>query len=203
MSKTTLMAAVTLLAALGAPSAGWAQANVSTPSAPPPSPFETGISGFGMGIAAGLAGGYLVARENGLQRRDWRPVVAGAAIGALAGGALGLTLGFIDNGARPSGRGYLITRDMAYGGTFGTIFGALIGGLVALETNRPENILFGAAIGTLAGTGAGVVFGSLERNPWAKSGGTAPRAVGWNVTLAPSLTAKGTLAVGPRIAGAF
>lgn len=171
--------------------------------APPPSPFETGLRGFGMGIGAGLAGGYLVARSGGFTSGDWRPLVAGAAIGALAGGALGVTLGFVDNASTTRGRGFLVMRGMTYGGSFGAVFGGLIGALAALKTNHLENVLFGAAIGTLSGTALGLVFGSIERNPWASGGGVHPRAAAWNIGIAPWLTTKGALSLGPSLSGHF
>jgi hypothetical protein len=170
------------------------------PIAPPPSAFETGMNGFGMGIFAGLAGGYLVARENGLHTDDWRPLVAGAGIGALAGGALGLTFGLIDNNASSQGRAFLVMRGMNRGGEFGLVAGAIIGGLAALKTDHPENILYGAAIGTLAGTALGLVVGSVERNPW-----TAPtgRPLAFNLGVAPCQTARGDLSWGPSLNGTF
>ncbi len=189
----------TLMATLALPA-------VAAPAAvsPAPSPFETGLNGFGMGIAAGLAGGYLVARSNGLTSSDWRPVVAGATIGALAGGGLGLTLGFVDNASSTPGRGFLVMRDMAYGGAFGAVFGGLVGALAALKTNHLENILFGGAIGILSGTVIGVVIGSVERNPWASDGGGPyARPTAWNLGVTPVLTARGGLALGPALSGQF
>jgi hypothetical protein len=168
---------------------------------PPPSAFDAGIDGFGMGIVAGLAGGYLVARENGLHASDWRPLVAGAGIGALTGGALGLTFGLVVSGdPAAQGRSYLIVREMGRGGQFGLLAGGIIGGLVALSNDHPENILFGAAIGTLTGTAAGLVLGSLERNPW------APARVGpvaLQLGVAPCQTARGALSWGPSVLGRF
>lgn len=153
-----------------------------------------------MGLSAGLAGGYLVARDNGFSSSDWRPIVAGAGIGALAGGVLGFTLGMVDNNSAVPGRGFLVMRGMSYGGGFGMVAGGIIGGLAALKTDKPEHILFGAAIGTLSGTVLGVVLGSLERNPWA-AGGRGPMA--WNVGVTPCATADGGLAFGPSLSGHF
>ena len=167
---------------------------------PPPSPFETGMRGFGTGLVAGLAGGYLFAREDGFTTRDWRPLVAGAGVGALAGGVLGFTLGMVDNNSATPGRGFLVMRGMAYGGTFGMVTGAIVGGLAALSTDKPEHILFGAAIGTLSGTVLGLVLGSVERNPWA-AGGRGPMA--WNFAVTPYTTAHGGLALGPSLSGNF
>jgi hypothetical protein len=169
-------------------------------SPPPPSPFETGMRGFSMGLGAGLAGGYLVARNNGFTSSDWRPIVAGAGIGALAGGVLGFTLGMVDNNSAVPGRGFLVMRGMSYGGGFGMVAGGIVGGLAALKTDKPEHILFGAAIGTLSGTVLGLVLGSIERNPWAASG-RGPMA--WNVGVVPCTTADGGLAFGPSLSGHF
>jgi len=168
--------------------------------APPPSAFDIGIDGFGMGIFAGLAGGYLFAREGGLHTSDWRPLVAGAGIGALAGGALGLTLGLTSTDAASQGRAYLITREMNRGGQFGLLTGAIVGGLVALSNDHPEHILLGAAIGTLGGTAAGLLVGSLERNPWA-----APRVgpVALQLGVAPFTGTRGELSFGPNLFGRF
>jgi hypothetical protein len=164
---------------------------------PSPSPFQAGMRGFSAGIAVGLAGGYLVARQDGFTSRDWRPLVAGAGIGALAGGALGFTLGIVDNNSMSPGRGFLVMRGMAEGGAFGIVAGAIIGGLAALKTDKPEHILFGAAIGTLAGTAFGLVYGGIERNPWERRG----RPVAWNVGVVPYSTSQGTLAFGPSLSG--
>jgi hypothetical protein len=158
------------------------------------------MRGFGTGLWVGLAGGYLFAREDGFTSRDWRPMVAGAAGGALAGGVLGFTLGVVDNNSSSPGRGYLVMREMAYGGAFGAVTGGLIGGLAALSTDKPEHILFGAAIGTLGGAVLGLVLGSIERNPWAGTGRAAAA-----VTVAPCVvpTAAGGLALGPGVLGRF
>jgi hypothetical protein len=169
-------------------------------SPPAPSPFETGMRGFSMGLGAGLAGGYLVARDNGFTSSDWRPIVAGAGIGALAGGVLGFTLGMVDNNSASPGRGFLVMRGMSYGGGFGMVAGGIIGGLAALKTDKPEHIFFGAAIGTLTGTVLGLVLGTIERNPWAPSG-RVPTA--WNVGVVPCTTADGGLAFGPSLSGHF
>ena len=169
-------------------------------SAPPPSVFETGMNGFGMGLAAGLAGGYLVARSDGFSSRDWRPLVAGAGVGALAGGALGLGLAIYDSNSPVRGRGFLVMRGMGTGGVFGAVAGGIVGGLAALGTDKPEHILLGAAIGTLSGTALGLVIGSLERNPWAPQ--NQPR-VGWNLGIAPCGGGGGRLAWGPVLSGRF
>jgi len=172
----------------------------AAPLAPLPSAFDIGIDGFGMGIFAGLAGGYLFAREGGLHASDWRPLVAGAGIGALAGGALGLTLGLVSTDAASQGRAYLIMREMNRGGQFGLLAGGIVGGLVALGNNHPEHILLGAAIGTLSGTVTGLLVGSVERNPWA-----APRLgqVALQVGVTPLQGARGDLSFGPSLLGRF
>ena len=181
----------------GPPAPGAAPA---APPSPPPSAFDAGIDGFGMGIVAGVAAGYLVAREGGLHTSDWRPLVAGAGIGALAGGTLGLTLALASGDPGSQGRAYLIMREMGRGGQFGLLAGSIIGGLVALGNNHPENILFGAAIGTLSGTAAGILVGSLERNPWA-----APRVgpVALQLGVAPCQTARGQWSWAPSLTGRF
>jgi len=165
---------------------------------PPPSPFEMGMRGFGAGLAAGVAGGYLFARQDGFTSRDWRPIVAGAGVGAVAGGLMGVALGVVDSNAAIPGRGFLVLRSTAYGGMFGAVTGGIVGGLAALSTDKPEHILLGAAIGTLSGTVIGVVLGAIERNPWAPGG---QRRLSFGVS--PYSTGNGSMAFGPSLSGRF
>lgn len=192
---------------------GFAAAGPASPpgyvGALPPSPFESGVNGLGMGAVVGTAVGYLVARDDGLTKSDWRPILLGTGIGALAGGALGLTLGIVENGSPAhAGRGYLMMRDMAYGSEFGLFVGAIAGGLVALDTHRGEQILFGGAIGTVAGAGVGLLIGSVEHNPWAAPApspvtGAPPAVTRFTPTMVPYKTAAGGVDLIPGFCGLF
>lgn len=124
--------------------------------------FSYGYQGFFLGTGAGLGAGYLSARVNGLNKNDWKDIAYGAAIGALAGGALGLTLGITDMAAETPGHGHYILRDGGYGLGFGIVAGAIAGGIAAVSSKDAEKIVFGAAIGSLVGTAAGVVLGIVE-----------------------------------------
>src|SRR3982751_1077309 len=75
-----------------------------------PTTFEYGFHGFFLGGVAGLGAGYLVGRSGGWHQDDWRALVYGTGIGALAGGALGLGLGISDMASETPGRGYFILR---------------------------------------------------------------------------------------------
>jgi hypothetical protein len=127
-----------------------------------PSVFTYGYRGLTVGAIGGLSGGYLVARHDGFQGRDWRPLVLGAGIGALSGAALGLGLGFLDLADDRPGMGNIALRDMAYGGGFGAVVGLIVGGLVVIKTRDAEHIPFGAAVGALSGIGVGLIVGLIE-----------------------------------------
>lgn len=127
-----------------------------------PSVFTYGFRGFAIGALAGTATGYVIARDDGFESDDWKPVVYGLGIGALGGAAIGLTLGFIDLEDDRPGMGNIALRDMLYGAIFGLVAGAIIGGLVAIGEEDAELILFGAALGTFAGTLGGLVVGLIE-----------------------------------------
>ncbi len=127
-----------------------------------PSVFTYGFRGLTMGAMVGLGTGYLVARHDGFERDDWKPLVYGLGFGALGGAALGLTLGFVDLADDNPGTGNIILRDMVYGTGFGALVGTIVGALVVIKSHDPEHIPFGAAIGTLAGAGAGLVIGIIE-----------------------------------------
>jgi hypothetical protein len=162
-----------------------------------PSVFLYGFDGFVLGAGAGLGAGYLGARAGGWHKDDWQPLAYGAGIGALAGGALGLTLGITDMVNETQGRGYFILRDGGYGLGFGTATGAIVGGLGAIGSKKPEHILFGAAIGGLVGTGAGVVLGIVEgQRAWRRHTRVA-------FTLAPAAESSGKLVWMPTLLGRY
>jgi len=127
-----------------------------------PSVFTYGWRGLLVGGLAGLSLGYLIARDDGFESDDWKPVVYGLGIGSLVGGATGLTLGFIDLDDDRPGMGNIALRDMLYGAVFGMAVGGIVGALVLISSEDPEHILFGAALGTLTGTLAGLVVGIIE-----------------------------------------
>ena len=127
-----------------------------------PSVFTYGWRGFVVGGLAGVSLGYIVARDDGFDGDDWKPVVYGLGFGALGGGALGLTLGFVDLDDDRPGMGNIALRDMMYGAFFGMAAGVIAGALAVISTEDLEHILFGAAIGTLSGTLVGLVIGLIE-----------------------------------------
>ena len=127
-----------------------------------PSVFTYGYRGLLTGSLTGLSAGYLVARQDGFEGDDWRPLVLGAGIGALSGSVLGLTLGFVDLSDDQPGMASIALRDMLYGAGFGALLGTITGGLFIIRTHDPEHLLFGAALGTVVGTGLGLVIGLIE-----------------------------------------
>jgi hypothetical protein len=137
---------------------------------PPPayttSAFVYGFHGILLGAAAGLGAGYLIGRAGGWHSGDWATLGYGLGIGALAGGGLGLGLGISDMASQTPGRGYFILRDGGYGLGFGAVAGAIGGALAASAgTHRAETVLFGSAVGGLAGGLLGLGLGLVEGAP--------------------------------------
>jgi hypothetical protein len=128
-----------------------------------PSIFDYAWQGLSLGAGVGLAAGYLVGREGGWHKSDWKPVAYGGGIGALAGAGIGLTLGVLDlTQSKPSRRAHYVLRDMDLGAGFGFCVGAIAGGLAAISSNKVEHVLFGGAIGVLAGAGLGGILGFFD-----------------------------------------
>lgn len=126
-----------------------------------PSIVSYGMDGFWTGAQIGLAAGFL-ATGSEYESEEWRKLVFGAGVGALAGVGLGLTLGILDVGEAPPQTGGLILRDVGYGVGLGAVVGTAVGALFLIDSGEAKNLLTGAAVGTLIGAGAGLAFGVIE-----------------------------------------
>lgn len=126
-----------------------------------PSVISYGLDGFWTGAQIGLATGFLATGRE-YESEEWRKLVFGAGVGAIAGVGLGLTLGILDIGQVPPRTGRLVLRDVGYGVGLGAIVGTAVGALFLIDSGRAKNLLTGAAVGTLVGAGAGVALGLIE-----------------------------------------
>jgi hypothetical protein len=164
-----------------------------------PSVFTYAGRGFMVGGLVGVSAGYLAARGDKLSDTEWQPLAYGLGIGALTGGALGLTLGILDTSRNTPGYGALILRDTVYGAGFGAVAGGIVGGLTAISNwEDRENILLGASVGTLVGSAVGIVLGIVEGNR-----ALEPRAQGFDMHLACATGADGKLVWMPAASGVF
>ena len=127
-----------------------------------PALVSYGLSGFWLGAEDGLAAGYLSTGSH-FEDHEWRNLVVGAGIGALVGAGSGLLLGDVDASSetRP-GIGWYVLRDGGYGATLGALVGLAVGAIILAGSGEPKILLVGASIGTLAGTGLGLVLGAVE-----------------------------------------
>lgn len=126
-----------------------------------PSIVAYGFDGFWTGAQIGLASGFLATGRE-YESEEWRKLVFGAGVGALVGVGVGISLGVLDVGADPPPAGGLILRDIGYGVGLGAVVGTAVGALFLIDDGRTKDLLTGASIGTLAGAGAGLVFGLIE-----------------------------------------
>ena len=127
----------------------------------PPSIINYGVSGFWTGAQVGVASGYLATGRD-YESREWRKLVFGAGLGALAGSGVGLTLGIVDAVGPAPGTGWLALRDTGYGVGLGALAGTATGALFLLNSGDPKNLVTGAAIGSLIGAGVGAAVGVIQ-----------------------------------------
>ena len=127
-----------------------------------PTVFDGAYQGLLVGGTAGAATGYLFARRGGWKSDDWKPLAYGAGVGALAGSAVGLTLGIVDAAQGRPGRSGFVMRDGLYGAGLGAVLGGIAGGLAALSSKKAEHVLLGGSIGVLSGTVLGMGVGFVE-----------------------------------------
>jgi hypothetical protein len=202
-SAVSAAVSATLLGPLLFPVVGLGTARAETTESGAPSVFVQGYRGLLVGGLVGVSAGYLFARDDGWDSgEDWRPLVYGVGFGALAGGALGVTLGAVDMSRGAPGRGAIVLRDTVYGAGFGATAGAIAGGLAAVSTKEPEHILLGGAIGALAGAALGIGIGIVEgyRLPEARSAAADRR---WTLTITPARQADHSLAWLPAAVGRY
>jgi hypothetical protein len=127
-----------------------------------PSVFSYGMRGFWTGAQLGLAIGYLSTGSD-FESGEWKNLVVGAGIGAVAGLGTAITLGVLDNGAAiQPGTGWYVLRDVGYGTTLGALAGLAIGAITMIDSGRTKNLLIGASIGALIGGAAGIAIGFIE-----------------------------------------
>jgi energy-converting hydrogenase Eha subunit A len=169
-----------------------------------PTVFTLAYEGLLVGAGAGLAAGYLVARDNGWKTsEDWKPLVYGTGIGALVGSGIGLTLGIVDVTQDKPGRTRYVLRDMLYGEGFGATVGVIAGGLTAISTKKPEHILLGASIGVLSGAVLGAVFGFIEGGHAHDHAALDTDNQRFALSIVPVVEAGGKLAYLPALSGRY
>ena len=76
------------------------------------------------------------------------------------GDGLGLAVGMLDVDGGSWGR--YAMRDFLLGVTLGATLGAACGGLAAIGSSDPEHVLYGTAIGAVAGAPLGLIAGVLR-----------------------------------------
>ena len=168
-----------------------------------PSIFSYGMRGFWNGAQLGLAVGYLSTGDDFVSG-EWRNLVIGAGVGAVAGLGAGITLGVVDSGsAMQPGTGWYVLRDLGYGTTLGALAGLAIGAIAMIDSGRLKNLPIGASIGALIGGAAGIAIGFVEAGNARERRGTHREASrGLALRLTVTELADGWLPV-PGIAGRF
>lgn len=123
--------------------------------------FDYGFKGLTVGAEIGLSVGYLSAGSR-YEQDEWRKLVLGVGIGALAGVTTGIVIAIADGTGGGIPVGYYVLRDASYGTWIGAAVGALVGALLWVDDGRPRDVLQGAAYGTMFGAVAGVAYGIIE-----------------------------------------
>lgn len=140
-----------------------------------PSIVKYGFDGFWTGAQVGLAAGYLATGQD-YESGEWRKLVFGAGVGALAGVGVGITLGIADVGEPPPRAGYVILRDTRYGLGLGAVVGTAVGALFIIDSGDLKDLVVGASYGTIIGAAAGVAFGLIEVSGDSSDAPSADRA---------------------------
>lgn len=144
--------------------------------------FTYAFRGLGVGAPVGAAAGYLLTRDDKWESEDWKDVGMGVAIGAITGAVGGIAIGITDLSDGKMGMGATVLRDTWYGTLLGITVGAIVGGVLLMDSGDGEDILkamaWGAVIGAPVGIGVGFLeagmrgqIGNAEQNRYAGSSG--------------------------------
>jgi hypothetical protein len=174
-----------LMALLAAPSVARAQPDAGI--------FDYGLRGLLDGAQLGLAAGFLSTGDR-YDSGEWRKLVFGTGIGALAGLGLGLALGVADTSREPPRTGWYVLRDVSSGTLIGALAGMAVGALFLIDSGRPKNLLTGAAVGTLIGGAAGIAFGLIESGNESRHAHAAVSGPSLSLAVFPRLRAELPLA---------
>jgi hypothetical protein len=169
-----------------------------------PSILSYGFDGLIDGAVLGLAAGYLSTGTH-YQKGEWRKLIIGTGVGAIAGLGAGITLAVVDDSAPGPGLGSYVLRDIGYGTMLGALSGAVIGALFFVGSDHPKDILVGTAVGSLVGAGVGVALGVIEgsnaRRRYARRDRTNATSVRFSVAAAT--TVQGAPVLMPVLRGVF
>ena len=203
MTLRSTFATLALAAALLTPATCFARDN-APPADEGPTMFSYGMRGLWTGAELGLAVGYLATGDH-YNKGEWRKLVLGLGIGAIAGVGAGVSLAIVDASATRPRAGWFVLRDMGYGILLGALTGAAVGALFLVDSGRPKDILTGVAAGALVGAGVGVVFGVIEglNSPHRQPDTARRNDRGVRITIAALPTDSRVPALVPALVGRF
>jgi hypothetical protein len=173
------------------------------PSYEHPSILSYGFDGLIDGATIGLAVGYLSTGPH-YQSREWRKLVIGTGVGAIAGLGIGITLAVVDDSVQGPGLGMYALRDTGYGTILGALSGAVIGALFYVGSDHPKDVLVGASIGAIVGTGVGIAIGIIEgSNARRRYARLSESKSGLRLSLGATTTVQGDPVLMPTLRGWF
>jgi len=124
--------------------------------------FTYAFRGLGIGAPVGAAAGYLLTRDDSWQSDDWKDLGMGVAIGAITGAVGGIAIGITDLSDGQMGMGATVLRDTWYGTLLGITVGAIVGGVLVMDSGQAKDILGGMAWGAVIGAPVGIGVGFIE-----------------------------------------
>lgn len=136
--------------------------------------FTYGFRGLGVGAPVGAAAGYLLTRDDNWQSDDWKDLGMGVAIGAITGAVGGIAIGITDLSDGRMGMGATVLRDTWYGTLLGITVGAIVGGVLVMDSGEGEDILQAMAWGAVIGAPVGIGVGFLEAGMRGQIGSANP-----------------------------
>lgn len=167
--------------------------------------IDYGFKGFTLGVECGLAVGYLSTGRI-FYEEEWRTLVLGMGIGAVAGLTTGVIVSVADTTSNAVPVGYYMLRDATYGTLIGAILGGVVGGLLWVDNGTSRDLLQGASYGTLFGAVAGIAYGIVEAAnvvPIRRRYGPYGPYGDWRASISPYSAGRGDAGLAASVAGRF